>query len=932
MPRLNPTTGKRLSFRMKAPAAVHGPQGGAVTTAEEFTVKPDVRASTWQKEAFELSVLVGEVGYVHNLTANTMAACDLRIVKTNADGEEEPVEEGDPGARVDEALTGPRGGKRELMRRATLNYRIAGETFLIGSPTVDPGAVAKGDSPELVWEFLSTSELTSTVDGRLQRTQGRGLPQEILNVEDTYIARWWQSDPQFSSLPDCAMRRALPIARELVRMTQVVEASTKSRLAAQIFGVPEGMTFAGQAEDDPENDEMDPFIEALFEHMSTPVDDLSSAASLVPLVLRGDAEDLAAAGLIDIGREPGKWAQSLREEAIARLGRILDIPPEMMSGKANLNHWCFDPATEVLTTDGWKGIDTLDVGDMALTLNHETGVQEWQPVKVVGVFDHDGPMHRLEGNRVDAFTTTNHRWPVLDHKTGERRWRESQTLKSNDVIVTAAPAADLPTEAKWSDAIVELAGWLWTEGHIRIREGRNSPQVTIWQSNEVNADNVARIRRSLVDVFGEPLMDGTAVRPVGRERGWRAAPSWRERVRPDRPGMTEFILNSAAADVVAGLFADRDRKVLDLGFIRELTEAQLALFVDASIRADGSTLSAGTMQIAQSDPGRIAPIELAAIRLGLSTNVYPVGDDMTMLSISRQTKFRVAKKKMGTEHYTGKVWCPTVDNSTVMVRRSGRAYFTGQTGYSVDADFATKHVIPLGEGFAEFMSTAYLRPMLIAFEGMSEEQAADYSYVFDPSAIMAKADAGTTAITLFDKKVIGREAVGRINGVDEADILTDDEVAIELLRDMVSRNPNLLGTFGPYIPGFDKIGGRRRGGRRIERSTPKPEAKAPVEPAPDEIPESVKPKDPQSGGGEPPNPAVMAGILTAMADGSTPEEFRDDFEVAVAEWLVRQNIEPTSASLFRFHEASERAAEMAEEGTLSEETVLELLEPLGALA
>lgn len=42
--------------------------------------------------------------------------------------------------------------------------------------------------------------------------------------------------------------------------------------------------------------------------------------------------------------------------------------------------YCVDEETEILTTEGWKNFREISPRDIALTLNHETGLAEWQPI------------------------------------------------------------------------------------------------------------------------------------------------------------------------------------------------------------------------------------------------------------------------------------------------------------------------------------------------------------------------------------------------------------------------------------------------------------------------------------------------------------------------------------------------------------------------
>ncbi len=778
---------RRGQFVMRTPAAESG-----LTTVDE--IEAPVVKENWQQDAYSFTEAIGEVGYVLNLKANMLSRCRIRP-EVRVPGTDEWVETDDPRVlRVLDAFRPPEGEQGELLRQGALHYEIAGEAYLTGTPIVDERNRPAG----LLWEFLSTLELKVEKGGRVTRNPWGGSQGKGEVESDAYVARLHHRDPRYSQRADCPMRRVLPICRELVLLTQVIDAIAKSRLSAGLLYVPWEVSFGPDNEwENPGNPESgaDEFEEELARHINSPIEDRTAASSLVPLLMRGPAfiKDKPAKeliGLIDLTRQLDGLYKELREEALGRLASGLDINPEVMTGKANLNHWCVSDDTEVLTRDrGWVLHGDLHIGDFIRTLNHSSGVAEWGPVLDIYRADVAGePMVLIEGARHSSLTTPNHRWPSVRGRRGERTWTTSEALDGSDSLVVAAPSGDVPVEAKWSDALVEVAAWLWTEGHVRFRPGRRSPQVTIWQSAKVNADNVARIRSALTVLFGAsgPHGHGSAVNPV---------PGWHEAIRPDRPEMVEFRLNSAAADVVVGLFSDPARKVLDLGFIRDLTAAQLALFIDTSVRADGTVLPSGTIQLAQADADRLAPLELAAVLSGFSTNVYGIPGGMTMLSISRKTLFPLTRKRVEETVYTGTVWCPVTPNRTWLARRNGKAFYTGNTGYNVDADFIAKHIVPLGDVLVGFSTSAYLRPMLTIFEGMDPEEAKWFRFALDVSPITAETDLSDNATTGFQFEIVSGEAWVRHNGLDEADMPSEEERLRRTLERLLYAQP----TLGPAI-------------------------------------------------------------------------------------------------------------------------------------
>jgi hypothetical protein len=305
----------------------------------------------WQRDAFTYNELIGEVGYLHNLTANLVSSCELRVVEIvpNPEGGGTTMSESDDERvlRVMDAFVGPQGGQKELKRRAAMHYQIAGESYLLGTPLKDDYDIAQGVS----WEFLSTEEIRVTKDGNRQvvKRNSAGISDNgpsgggdgFVDV-DAYIARFWRPDPRYSLRADSPMKRVLPICRELVVLSEVVDSVAKSRLSSGLLFVPEELSFGPLDESEEEGndtDDIDRFIEALIDHMRAPVEDRTSAAGLVPLVVKGAAEFGSQIKLIPLAQDLDGTYQSLREELLKRLAQGLDAPPEVIGGKGGLNHW-----------------------------------------------------------------------------------------------------------------------------------------------------------------------------------------------------------------------------------------------------------------------------------------------------------------------------------------------------------------------------------------------------------------------------------------------------------------------------------------------------------------------------------------------------------------------------------------------------------------
>ena len=324
----------------------------------DWSVDPEILSGIqWQSDAYAYYRAIGQIRKVEASKANTMSACRLRLKRINPETGD-PEETDDPAAlRVWDSFVGPRGGKRELMRKYALLLDIGGEAFLIGVPNMDARETLRaeqaGDSPHLTWEFVSRAEIRGDRPDLAGR-KNRGLQRDAAGVmavrsrpipPTAFIARDWTPDPQYTELPDSAMRSVIPDAEEYVKLRDVVSGAIRQRMAAGLLLVPGDASFGAfddtLEEEGQSDDESDPLLVDLETHMGAPILNRRDSAGYVPLIMMGDSEDLREVRLVDLsfGNKNIEWATPLREEKLLMIGQTLDAPPESMTGKGDLNHW-----------------------------------------------------------------------------------------------------------------------------------------------------------------------------------------------------------------------------------------------------------------------------------------------------------------------------------------------------------------------------------------------------------------------------------------------------------------------------------------------------------------------------------------------------------------------------------------------------------------
>lgn len=360
---------------------------------------------------------------------------------------------------------------------------------------------------------------------------------------------------------------------------------------------------------------------------------------------------------------------------------------------------CVDEETEILTASGWKKHGDLRVGEEVLTLNHDTGLSEWQLCEEVRVFE-PGPREvlRMEGKEFSSLTTLGHRWPVLRPRkrsgkvVPDRIWTTSRDLGFRDRILRSAAPGDLPEVPVHSDALVEMVAWFYTEGTDQYGDGKT---VYIYQSPK-NAANCGRIRSALTDLFG-PAVDSFPRQGKAHD----GVPRWREvtRKRDDYWGeCVQFVLSTEAGRRLQDWAPGR---VPTFEFLRSLTRAQLELFITVSLLADNN----GERRFAQKDRDQAEAYAFACILAGRPVSVRPHGPTKTCPSVmwniysskkdfhaplaaAHNAAYKTANDgykdapggmRVTTETYDGMVWCPRVQNGSWLARRNGTVYFTGNS-------------------------------------------------------------------------------------------------------------------------------------------------------------------------------------------------------------------------------------------------------------
>lgn len=308
-------------------------------------------SAEWQEDAWEMFDLVGEQRFLATTIAGRMAQARFYVGKINPDhSHDTPEVSEDPVAQsVLESVGNGFAGLAQMVERMAVNMFIAGDGWFVGVPEslLDPEKESQSVldpniyMSDLQWFMLSVTEVNFEHGDTVKLNIGVNGETVTARADDVYLIRVWRPHPRKLWEADSPTRSSLPVLRELVGLTMHISAQIDSRLAgAGLLLVPQSMQRAlKSAAGLDENDENDIFTESLMEAMMEPINDRSSAAAVVPLVVTAPDDSIEKIKHLTFDSSLDSEARELRDEAIRRLALGQDAPPELLLGTAGMNHW-----------------------------------------------------------------------------------------------------------------------------------------------------------------------------------------------------------------------------------------------------------------------------------------------------------------------------------------------------------------------------------------------------------------------------------------------------------------------------------------------------------------------------------------------------------------------------------------------------------------
>lgn len=343
-----------LRFGSPRPPVPRARHGRAVTAAA--SVLPTKRHAgpagvpVWQQQAWDFFDQIGEVRYAARYYGNSLSRLRLYVGwRSNPNEPVVPIDVDEPpdgwnrqsydvAERTLGRLHSGDGSVSELLRAFGVNLFVAGEGYIVGR--------ADEDTNRETWDFLSVDQVVWYGDRWNVRESVADKPSDYqpLDLERDVVRRVWLPHPRFAREADSPMRAVLTVCEELLLLSASVRASALSRIASGILLLPDTMLDGGPdtyIDGDPTDGEAqaDRTLSDIVEHFIKPIADPDSAAAVAPFILAGDPDDIDKVRLLEPSRMVDEVAATQRTELLVRLANGVDLPPEVLQGFGNSNHW-----------------------------------------------------------------------------------------------------------------------------------------------------------------------------------------------------------------------------------------------------------------------------------------------------------------------------------------------------------------------------------------------------------------------------------------------------------------------------------------------------------------------------------------------------------------------------------------------------------------
>lgn len=313
---------------------------------------------------------------------------------------------------------------------------------------------------------------------------------------------------------------------------------------------------------------------------------------------------------------------------------------------------CFDEETEILTNEGWKGYKELTENSVVMTANKATKALEWNKVQQVYQFDDYKELIHVEGHGLDLMVTDGHGL-VTESVSGKWNYPTAAERFGKRTTIPLAGVHDEERLPLSDDEIRFLILFMADGCHERGKYLR------IAQSDDGKGDyeECIRLLESLNYDYSKKLRYEAGSVGHGVYRHYDAY---------------RFYVKSEKARKLVLEYLEPETKNPLRKFTR-MSYRQMLIALEMYALTDGCVNPAAknSRQLMSYDKEKRDFIQELSVRTGHRSSMQS-----KHVTVNSRSTVRVDSSQWEKVPYDGIVWCVTVPNGTLVVRRGGRTAIT----------------------------------------------------------------------------------------------------------------------------------------------------------------------------------------------------------------------------------------------------------------
>lgn len=347
---------------------------------------------------------------------------------------------------------------------------------------------------------------------------------------------------------------------------------------------------------------------------------------------------------------------------------------------------CLSEDTEILTDNGWKTKDTISGKDLALTLSLDRDKLEWNVINAITVQSSDKEMVHVRAKGYESLVTNDHTMIFRPSGVGGK-WQKTQAQDLIHRKLFQVPVSGFLDRkgVDLSDAMIELLAWIIAEGNM---DAGNASK------GHAAKNNVRLFQR----VSKAGLVEDVLIR-AGIPYTKNIRKSDTNRPIETHNGKTYYTIEDI---VVFYIKQPMGKKIIEMlngeknipNWLMDMNAHQFNVFLKAYVLGDGHIEGRCTSRLCgkifTANKDLADKLQILLITNGYKSYVSPRekwGKTTYVVGFSEKQYIRIQRPKYRKPYsvfvdkveYTGKTWCISTNNGTLVTRRNGRVAIVGNS-------------------------------------------------------------------------------------------------------------------------------------------------------------------------------------------------------------------------------------------------------------